>query len=128
MRAVNVSMLCPVSITPLGLPVVPPGPGDHGDIVWRIRLPGLLAASAVQPRPQRDGTSHLPGRRFVKADQRGELGQVSGYPCDERRERPGEDQAGAVEQVQQFKVLGCLAARVDRAPDRPRPGRCRTRN
>jgi hypothetical protein len=73
----------------------PAGSGDQGGVIGRIRLPGLVR-QAVEPVGERHG----PGRPLVKADQRGEPGQVRRYLLDERRERALEDQAGAVDQVE----------------------------
>ena len=73
-------------------------------------------------RPSHAANVTAPGTAAVEADQRGDLRQVRRDPADQRREGPLEDQAGAVEQVEQLAVLRGLVARVDRAPHRPGPG------
>ena len=114
-------MLCPVSSTPLGVPVVPPVPA----IITTSSTGSACQGSSLTPASQsakRDRPRTLPlPAGAVEADQGGELGQVRRDLGDQRRERGGEDQAAAVEQVEQLAVLGRLVARVDRAPDRAGP-------
>jgi hypothetical protein len=70
-----------------------------------------LVTEAVQPLPE-GGAARRPG---VQADERGEAGQIPGYLSDQRREGALEDQAGAVEEIQELTVLGGLVAGIDRA-------------
>ena len=88
------------------------GARDHRDVV-RGRDLERLVADAIEPRIQRRREGH----RLVEADKKGKLGQVGPHLLHERRVSAMEDQARAVESVEDEAVLGRLVARIDRTPD-----------
>ena len=88
------------------------GPRNHRNIVCRRDLDRFIV-DAVEPRIER----RREGRRLVEADKKRKLGQVGAHLLHERRVSAVEDQARAVEGVEDEAVLGRLIARVDRTPD-----------
>ncbi len=86
------------------------GADDHGDVVdvlW-LREP-LVGPEEVVPRQR-------PVEVVVEADQGVDRGQVTADLVDQGCEGAGEEEHGAVEEVEELTVLGGLVARVDGAP------------
>ena len=107
-------MLRPVSITPFGLPVVPPVPGDHREIVDRLDVDsGSSARPASQP--SKDGANGSSASRQTSVFSLGRSGRDR---LDHRREVEWNSSRLQSNWSRMNSVLRRLVARIDRAPHR----------
>ena len=116
-------MLRPDSITPLGLPVVPPVPG----IIARSSI-GRHVDTVVVVKPSSQLLERRRERHSASRQTSGSAWAVrraSSRPSAQRR--CGRSAALQSNCVEDELVLGRLVARVDRTPDRSRRATCRTR-